>query len=266
MNNYLNYFEDSKALTCAVVIGVSKYESEDIQNLKYAHRDAYNFAEMLRENGVNDIKIFTDKEATRNNILEYISRDVSNKFQNFSGRKKMIIYFSGHGCNYDYQRMNKTDSVLFTYDITPDNFEIFGITIQSLELVVGKLCVNELYIFIDACYIKINDLSCFSPIKHEKLKCSDIRYYFAYVASADMEAYEDETIKSGVFTDCLIRNIRLIQKEGGDFNTLKKAVYNEICKKKVEIQNLVKEVMCLNGFLSKRTIEFTDQMNVLEYL
>ncbi len=84
--------------TWAVIVGISQYQDPKIPPLKYAHKDADAFATFLKTEAGgkltnDDIKLLTEKDATRGNFvmaLYWLTENVKEG-------EMAIIYFSGHG-------------------------------------------------------------------------------------------------------------------------------------------------------------------------
>lgn len=216
--------------TCAIVVGVSQYECDMIPNLQFSALDANQFAKLLCEYGIEDIKVLTNSLATRKAILDYIGKTIVMKLNRETGRKRLIVFFSGHGC-----RRHRSDgipeSILMTYDTGSADMEYTGITLQNLTDVISRSKPDEVFIFIDACSVQFDSLAGIIPeleIEKEVFTNTKAKSVFTYVASAQKAAFEDPVRKSGVFTECLIRNIRNIQESGGNIVDLIHAINSEI--------------------------------------
>jgi tetratricopeptide (TPR) repeat protein len=216
-NSGVSVSQDDDALTCAVVIGVSKYKSCFIPDLKFSDRDAEHFANMLCEFGVGDIFTITNEEATRKRVLECIGKDVLLKFNAVSSIKRLIVFFSGHGYREEV-RGGLPESCLLTHDVDASNKSATGVSLQALIQSISRSEPDEVFIFIDACSVAFDTIpNIFTAASTEKevFVASKAKHLFAYVASAEMAAFEDTTLEAGIFTECLMRNILDIQLHGG---------------------------------------------------
>jgi tetratricopeptide (TPR) repeat protein len=82
----------------AIVVGVSDYQSEDIPDLSYAHRDAEAFARFLAEESPwkvasEDLALLTNEQATYGNFISELVEMIDRCQRN----DRFILFFSGHG-------------------------------------------------------------------------------------------------------------------------------------------------------------------------
>lgn len=88
----------SQAVTRAVVVGISDYQSQAIQDLRFADRDALAFADYLRSPAggglpLENIQVLTNGNATQGKMvaaLDWLTAETQKG-------DRAIIYFSGHG-------------------------------------------------------------------------------------------------------------------------------------------------------------------------
>ena len=85
-------------VTRAVVVGISDYQSEEIRDLQYAHRDARIFADYLLDDkgyGLDSshVTVLLNKEATSGNFVSALYGLIEDGQEG----DQIIIYFSGHG-------------------------------------------------------------------------------------------------------------------------------------------------------------------------
>ena len=85
-------------VTRAVVVGISDYQSKDITDLQYAHRDARIFADyLLDDNGYgldsSHVTVLLNEEATSGNFVSALY----GLMEDGQEGDQIIIYFSGHG-------------------------------------------------------------------------------------------------------------------------------------------------------------------------
>jgi hypothetical protein len=185
----------------AVVVGVADYNH--MPKLKYTDNDAYEYYSFLRsvEGGglsENQVKVLTDEEATRNNILIALQT----QFKKADANDMVIMYFSGHGLEgcflpYDYDGMNNKLM----------HKEILSIFQQSKAKY--KLCLG------DACHSgTLTSLAAKSPAT-----VTLDRYYAAFDDSAGGTALlmsskgeevslEDSGLRRGVFSHYLIKGLK----------------------------------------------------------
>ena len=102
----------------ALIVGISDYEGEGVDDLKYCDDDAYRiYAHLKSIKGgavpAEQICILVDEDATRDNFLNSLE-SISKKA---SSRDILIVYFAGHGIEgafipYDYSLKNYRKSVV----------------------------------------------------------------------------------------------------------------------------------------------------------
>jgi uncharacterized caspase-like protein len=147
MNVMSQKHQNSKAL----IIGVSEYQH--ISGLKYAHRDAAEFAKFLKENDgwglpEENIQVLTNDEAKQGDILIGLQwlLDVS------APGEEVVFYFSGHG---DVEKVGEEKKgFLLAHDSPKNNYPIGGtLEISLLDSVLVQLMKKDVKIWmvIDAC-------------------------------------------------------------------------------------------------------------------
>jgi tetratricopeptide (TPR) repeat protein len=140
--------------TYAIIIGISKYK--EVPSLKFAHRDAQAFEKLLLSKsggGVprENIELFLDEEATRNNVADAIS---------VTARKakpgdRVYFFFAGHG---DMEDLTQIENGLLLLHNSP-NGNYFGMKDDVLELLDLKRYLSplaqrgiEMIFIVDACH------------------------------------------------------------------------------------------------------------------
>lgn len=87
--------ETEKGKKIAIVIGCEKYDSEDLENLKFAEKDATAVAELLKEKdicGFDEVVSFSSSsDSTKINI------EIQKILRNARRDDSLLLYFSGHG-------------------------------------------------------------------------------------------------------------------------------------------------------------------------
>ena len=142
--------------TWALVVGISDYQSENIQDLNYAHLDAANFCKYLHSSAggkvdTAHVKLMINDQAKAGNI---IYEGFQWLFDNAQNGDRVIVYFSGHG-NAEAQSIMEM-GYLLTYDWEDDNhFGLIG-TLPSdrLQGWLESLSVKngaDVWLIVDAC-------------------------------------------------------------------------------------------------------------------
>jgi tetratricopeptide (TPR) repeat protein len=138
----------------AVVIGISDYQDEAIEDLKYADKDAVVFADFLRSpsgGSLNDqqIRVLTNGQATLASVqsaLEWL-------LKNSQKGDLAIIYFSCHG---DVEaKAQQERGYLLTHDTPKNNYRLNALDVDYLnDHIIGglsKLDVKTIVVM-DACH------------------------------------------------------------------------------------------------------------------
>lgn len=127
-----------------LLVGVSQYQ-EPGHNLTYAAKDAQDLAKLFNENetfGTKNIKVLSNSEATRENILK-----AATLFKTAKEDDVVIIYVSGHGLLDD-----KMDFYLATYDIGFSAPATKGLAYEELERIMDEVTARNRLILLDACH------------------------------------------------------------------------------------------------------------------
>lgn len=137
----------------ALVVGVSDYKDDKIEDLRFAHRDAAVFKEFLssKVGGILEdehIKLLKNYEATAGKIIAGLDW-----LKTVSGAgDRVIIYFSGHG---DVERETEYQKgFLLAHDAPAYSYTAGGvIPIEGLKEVIAELTGNDVEVIIitDAC-------------------------------------------------------------------------------------------------------------------
>lgn len=135
----------STGVTYVLIVAVEYYnQPKNFPRVKYATKDATEFAEALKNIGVdeNDIKPLFDKLATKTAIEKEIDTITKRALKN----DRIIFYFSGHGA---YENKG---NYLLPVDCYNDDIAATSVSInQILGKLNGSLCEKNL-LFLDCCH------------------------------------------------------------------------------------------------------------------
>jgi len=134
-----------------LLIGVSKYNSEEIDDLPYCQNDLKQFKNTLKSSlDISDDKIFClgedPEESSRANVLRFIK----NADSIVEEEDTLIIYFTGHGSSI----ANK--GYLLTYDTEPDIISDTSIPIDRLKKELKEVDAKNKVLFVDSCFSGAN--------------------------------------------------------------------------------------------------------------
>ena len=139
----------------AVVIGISQYApGNNIPDLKYAHRDAQEFASFLQSKSggsvpAENIRLLLNEDATVASVLQAMTW-----LKETCGKDDLVFfYFAGHGDKESQTIYNL--GFLLTYNTPRPNYEGNAIRIEYLNEIANTLSVTNnanVVIITDACH------------------------------------------------------------------------------------------------------------------
>ena len=139
--------------TRAVVVGISDYQSPQIPDLRFAHRDAGAFADWLKSPAggsvpEDNIQLFTNEKATNYAVILALTAllDVCQPGD------QVVFYFSGHGDVETKTRSNP--GFLLTHDTPPNVYMAGALNLRDLQDIVGTLSERQVKMILitDACH------------------------------------------------------------------------------------------------------------------
>lgn len=231
----------------ALVIGISNFADSDI-NLRYAAKDAIDFSNYLLTDGnfpKQNVKLLTDKEATRENIVKQLG-------EGWLGRRAgpddlVVVYVSSHGST----AMDKADGVNFlvAYDTQPSALLSTGIPMQWFsQMIKEQVHSNRVVLILDVCHSgaatrgegkkSLSRSNNFNPDDiplgaGQSVICS---------SAPEQVSWESKTYPNSVFTKRLIEALKM---NGGSANLdnayeyLRGEVYKEVLQDRNKLQTPV---------------------------
>lgn len=142
---------NKSAITKALIIGISDYESNSITDLQYAHRDALamvDYLETLSQIKKPDIQLLINEQATRGAIQVALNR----LYYNTNEDDVILIYFAGHGDVESNQISQK--GYLLLHDTPSKGYAFGALKISDLQDVISTITqVNKSKVLLitDAC-------------------------------------------------------------------------------------------------------------------
>lgn len=265
---YTRKWEETGELTYAVIIGISKYQNENIPELKYADRDAKAFRDFLMScHGGNvpeeNIKFFVNEDATRSNIehalLEWLpTRHITEKHA-------VIIFYAGHSIIHPYTGKG----IFLTYEADPHNWS--GTTLEMDRIrtvfdIIGKKPGRMLFLS-DTCHGAA--VTSTGPLASRGMDSKDIMKLLSgkgriiiTASGAGEESLESDEYEHGLFTYFLLKGLEgeADRRENGgnedglvDVNEVYRYVYTKVEKESRGSQHPQKEEKDIVGivYLSK---------------
>lgn len=231
----------------ALVIGISNFADSDI-NLRYAAKDAIDFSNYLLTDGnfpKQNVKLLTDKDATRENIVKQLG-------EGWLGRRAgpddlVVVYVSSHGST----AMDKADGVNFlvAYDTQPSALLSTGIPMQWFsQMIKEQVHSNRVVLILDVCHSgaatrgegkkSLSRSNNFNPDDiplgaGQSVICS---------SAPEQVSWESKTYPNSVFTKRLIEALKM---NGGSANLdnayeyLRGEVYKEVLQDRNKLQTPV---------------------------
>lgn len=221
----------------ALVVGISSFKDPS-QNLQYAAKDANDFRNFLVKEAnfePDHVKLLTDSQATRDNIVGALGAGW------LGPRAKaddlVVVYLSSHASEATSEA--KKTNFLVTYDTNESNLLLNGIPMQWLTAGISKIVKsNRIIVVLDVCHAGAAEIhgaeepgnsETVSPGSNEEaggkgLKRVGVKRAFRdfhiddllvgkgqiLIASSDANqtSYESKNYKNGVFTHYLIEGLR----------------------------------------------------------
>jgi tetratricopeptide (TPR) repeat protein len=154
----------------AFVVGISKYQSDRIEPLRYADRDATLFVDYLaspRGGGLTPGKnlwLLTNEMATRDRLTSDLAAFLQGKA---NGRTTLVIYLSGHGVYLCRERAegsmqavpckagsDREEPYLLAYDSDPEDAKVTAIRMADLyDLITSHADrFGKVLLYLDVCH------------------------------------------------------------------------------------------------------------------
>lgn len=176
----------------ALSIGVSEIQGEAFDPLYCAQNDALFFSRAMRAWGVpeENISIFLNQQATEKAIYACLD-SLKNKDHPFI----FVLFYSGHGYRFSPP--------------TPKSILLLHDSPACLDTLVKNICelnAQSIYLFIDACHLRINTL--LNPAWEKEVAQKS---FFCLLSSGIYQSFEDEQSGFGYFTRSLIQGLEFIR-------------------------------------------------------
>lgn len=203
----------------AVLIGISGYPQFPTEKrLKYADRDASEFAEFLRTPSAgafpeSNIRLVTNEHATRAGIKQAMAWLSARS----TADDVVYVYFAGHGVTDSFGR-----AYFMPWDGSPFQPEIAGIGADEfLGDFRRRISAKQLIFFVDACHAGAaltsagltdrdasNTTAALLESWNRELATRNELTMAFLSASANQRSYEDQAVAHGLFTWYLLEGLR----------------------------------------------------------
>lgn len=178
-------------------VGVGEYASSDLENLKYAAKDAQQFEQTIKNMAGNtyskvESQLITNKSATKQNIETSLSK-LTNEVQQGD---VVMLFFSGHGVkDGDDAYFMPTDGV--AADPAPNSVG-FSYIKNRIRRVIDKQCT--VILFMDACHSG----AMFKYKGNKDWSIKEPGMVGFYSSTSSEESAEVDKLENGAFTHALL--------------------------------------------------------------
>ena len=135
----------------ALVIGISNFADPDI-NLRYAAKDAVDFSNYLIQDAhfpAGNVRLLTDKDATRDNIIKHLGPEWLGK--RARSDDLVVVYVSSHGSTAKSEAGGV--NFLVAHDTQPDALLSSGIPMQWLsQIIKDQVHSRRVVLILDVCH------------------------------------------------------------------------------------------------------------------
>jgi len=229
----------------ALVVGISSFKDPSI-NLRFAAKDATDFSHFLtrEENFKPDhVKLLTDENATRENIIGYLG----DKWLRRVARKDdlVVVYLSTHGSNSKREAVGV--NFVVAEDTNKDNLVLTALPMDWLMQGIkdGVQCDRSILI-LDVCHSGAAAPAEKGLERDDRFKVSDLPLGTGQIVLASSESdqisWESKQYPNGVFTHCLIEGLR---RKGASttideaFQYMREKVEEEVLRDRAQLQTPV---------------------------
>jgi tetratricopeptide (TPR) repeat protein len=229
----------------ALVVGISKFKNDQL-NLRYPSKDARDFYDYLinKENFAPDhVKILTDKQATRKNIMTLLGDKWLPNVANPDDL--VVIYISSHGSGAELDK--ESVNYLIAYDTDPNELYATGLPMQDLSSTVKRRVHSDRVVMIlDACHsgaasVESKGLTRGSNVDAEAIAQGTGQLVISS-SKPDQVSWESKANQNSVFTRCLMDGLQCkgsATSLDDAFEFMKDSVQSEVLKERGVLQTPV---------------------------
>ncbi|MBA2367518.1 MAG: caspase family protein [Candidatus Protochlamydia sp.] len=209
----------------ALVIGVSNYLSKDFISLPAAKSDALNLARLLIEQGIPETNIYLlDSPYITNQQFSSCLEKIALLTTSF----QLLFYFCGHG--YRSEGQTPQSYLIFSDSTLNQGLCSRGVQLEKLLQGFCKMKTTSIYVFIDACHLRLNTVINPKMIEEIQGKTDSNKMLFCLFSSGILPSYESVQYKYGYFTEALIKALRDIVNTNLSPEALYRSIQKELKK------------------------------------
>lgn len=196
----------------ALVVGISKFESDKIPTLKYSTKDARDFYNYLIKEAnfqPSHVRLLLDDKATRRRVIS----ELGNRFLARLARPGdlIVLFFSTHGSPSQMDLRGK--SYLVTYDADPEDLDATGIGMQEVnEKIHSRVLSDRVVLVLDACHSGSSDPNAKGMHRVGNMDAQALAEGSGQLvicsSRPDEQSWESKRYENGVFTRNLLEALR----------------------------------------------------------
>jgi len=141
----------------AVIIGVSKYQDQDIRSLKFARADAENIHKLVidPEGGgfpEENVRLLVDEQATRESIIKAVGAWLPGQVK---PGDMVLLFYAGHGgveADTTGEEPDGNSKYLIPYDSELGGLFSTAILNSTMTMMLQRIHSNQMIFLIDCCY------------------------------------------------------------------------------------------------------------------
>ncbi|NGX38393.1 MAG: hypothetical protein K1000chlam2_01566 [Chlamydiae bacterium] len=193
-------------LVFAIIIGVSKYQSELLPSLPAAQADAICVARALVHWGVPESHIaLLCSDLEKKEALDRILKKLSQRKDPF----QLVFYYCGHG--YRTTGSYPKSFLMFSDSKEEENSWENAFELEELLQKISQLNTTNTYLFIDACHLRLNSIMNPKFLEEIQGKKNSKKSFFCLLSSGVLPSYESVDNNYGFFTDALLKALSEIR-------------------------------------------------------
>jgi uncharacterized caspase-like protein len=227
----------------ALLIGVSKFSDPLLGNLRYAAKDAQDFADFLVKEehfAADHVRVLLDQKATQSEILS----EIGDKFlpRVVKPDDLVVLYYSGRGTRTP--KDIKNEKFLIAYDTDKGKLRTTAIQMQELTRILReRVLANRVLIIMDAGHggggaDGAGAAEQGANINLSRLELGDGQYIVSS-CSEDQPSYESKRYKNGIFTHHLMDELRRQQPLGEAIDHSRRSILSEVQEDDATVQTPV---------------------------
>jgi uncharacterized caspase-like protein len=199
--DYREKSDDRPALH-VLAVGVSDYQDKGIGNLRFAHRDAEDFAAAIKRYAgplhgrVDEPTVLTNEKATKAGIVKAMDDLVG------AARPKstVVIFLAAHG-----KLDGRGNYYLMAHDTDHSQLRVTALPWGEIEQTIKDLAGCRLLFFADTCHSAAVELAVDQDLLNERSLAGEDRGAFVFASCrARQHSYEPAALGHGLFTMAML--------------------------------------------------------------